>query len=180
MKIKTKYSLSFSLFISSLLIAVFALSACSAISGGAKDSRTGSIRGEISDEDLALSQSRFGDGNIPEAREGGLFDDVHFEFDSSTVRAEYHSALEENARALQADSTLRVQVEGHCDNRGTSEYNMALGERRALAARAFLVQWGIEPGRIQTRSFGKENQLHAGSGESARRLNRRAEFVMVR
>lgn len=119
---------------------------------------------------------RFSYGEVIDIR----FEHVLFGFDSSQVAAGEQPKLEQVAAYMRDRPDVKLIVDGHTCDVGSREYNMALGERRALAARAFLVQWGIEPGRIQTRSFGKENQLHAGSSESARRLNRRADFVMVR
>lgn len=107
------------------------------------------------------------------------FDDVLFGFDSSQVTSGEQSKVEEVAAYMRRNPQSKVVIEGHTCDIGSREYNMALGERRALAARAYLVQLGIDPARIQTLSYGKENPLHHGEGEAERRLNRRAAFKMV-
>lgn len=107
------------------------------------------------------------------------FDDVLFGFDSSQVTSGEQSKIEEVAAYMRRHPQAKAIVEGHTCDIGSREYNMALGERRALAARAYLVQLGIEPARIQTLSYGKENPLHHGTSEAERRLNRRAAFKMV-
>ncbi len=110
--------------------------------------------------------------------------DVHFEnvlfgFDSSQIASGEQSKIEDVANYMRRNPNVKAIIEGHTCDIGSREYNMALGERRALAARAYLVQLGIEPARIQTLSYGEENPLHFGTSEAERRLNRRAAFNMV-
>ena len=101
---------------------------------------------------------------------------VYFDFDSSAVRADQVSVLQANAELLKQVPNAYIQVAGHCDELGTQEYNLALGERRALAVREYLVKLGISGDRIVTISYGEESPADSGSSESAWSLNRRAEF----
>jgi peptidoglycan-associated lipoprotein len=112
--------------------------------------------------------------------EGVKFDTVLFAFDSAQIASAETPKIEAVAQWLKTNAGTRALVEGHCDERGTAEYNMALGERRALAVRTHLIGLGIDTARIITRSYGKEKPLDAGHGESAWRLNRRVEFAMYR
>jgi peptidoglycan-associated lipoprotein len=104
---------------------------------------------------------------------------VFFELDSSDVNAPARAVIEENAAVLKKYSTWAVTIEGHCDERGTAEYNLALGERRALAARAMLVSMGISADRLRTVSYGKEFPFDPGHDEGAFSKNRRAHFVIT-
>jgi peptidoglycan-associated lipoprotein len=106
-------------------------------------------------------------------------DTVHFAFDSSVIRPEENSKVANVANYLKANSANAVKVEGHCDERGTEEYNRALGERRALALREMLVGLGIEPDRVDTLSYGKDRPEDPGHDESAWRVNRRGVFVLL-
>lgn len=104
--------------------------------------------------------------------------DIFFDFDKSNIRNDAKPSLNENLQWLNANSTAQITIEGHCDERGTSEYNLALGERRAKAARDFLVAAGSNAKRITTVSFGKERPFAMGHDEAAWQLNRRAHFVV--
>jgi len=104
---------------------------------------------------------------------------VFFEFDSAEMSSEGQSALTKNATTLKQNATWVVSIEGHCDERGTAEYNLALGERRALAARAYLVSLGIQPDRLRTVSYGKEFPFDPGHSEGSWAKNRRAHFVVT-
>jgi len=104
---------------------------------------------------------------------------VFYELDSSDLNAASQKVLEENAALLKRYSTWAVTVEGHCDERGTAEYNLALGERRAIAARAYLVSLGIAADRMRTVSYGKEFPFDPGTDETAFSKNRRAHFVIT-
>jgi outer membrane protein OmpA-like peptidoglycan-associated protein len=106
------------------------------------------------------------------------FEDVHFEFDRYTLREDALRVLDEAVEAMQADSTLRLQIEGHTCNIGTTEYNLALGERRAEAVRDYLVTRGIAANRLTTVSYGEERPMHDNAREETRRLNRRAALVV--
>ena len=103
---------------------------------------------------------------------------VRFDYDSSTLSDAARAALNAQAAFLRSNPDLRITVEGHCDERGTREYNLALGERRASAARDYLVAQGIDGARIRTISYGKERPEVVGSNESAWSKNRRAVSVI--
>jgi peptidoglycan-associated lipoprotein len=104
---------------------------------------------------------------------------VFFEFDSAEMSSDGQAALQKNSETLKKNATWVVSIEGHCDERGTAEYNLALGERRALAARTYLVSLGIQPDRLRTVSYGKEFPFDPGHSESAWAKNRRAHFVVT-
>lgn len=104
---------------------------------------------------------------------------VHFAFDSSTVRSEDQSKVAAVADYLKANKSAAVLVEGHCDERGTEEYNRALGDRRAIAIREQLVTLGVDATQVDTITFGEDRPLVQGSGEDAWRQNRRGEFVLL-
>ena len=108
-----------------------------------------------------------------------LLQDVFFDFDKSGLRADARQALDENIQALNDNSQARIVVEGHCDDRGTVEYNLALGQRRARAVRDYLVARGIDSDRISTISYGEERPFCLGQDESAWQCNRRGHFVVV-
>jgi len=104
---------------------------------------------------------------------------VYFELDSSDLTAANQKTLDEDAALLKRYTSWTVTVEGHCDERGTAEYNLALGERRAIAARAYLISLGIAADRLRTVSYGKEFPFDPGHDESAFAKNRRAHFVIT-
>ena len=104
---------------------------------------------------------------------------IYFEFDQSTVTEQSRATLEAKIPILNANPALRIRVAGHTDERGSDEYNMALGQRRAAAAKRYLVQRGIADNRIETVSFGEERPVATGSSESAWAQNRRAEFEII-
>jgi peptidoglycan-associated lipoprotein len=104
---------------------------------------------------------------------------VFFELDSSDLSPAGQKALDENAALMKRYGTWAVTIEGHCDERGTAEYNLALGERRAAAARAYLVSLGIPADRLRTVSYGKEFPFDPGHDEAAFAKNRRAHFVIT-
>jgi peptidoglycan-associated lipoprotein len=105
--------------------------------------------------------------------------DVLFDYDSATLRDDGRSAASRNADYLKRWQSVRITVEGHADSRGTSEYNLALGERRALAARDYLVSLGIPATRVRKVSYGKEFPFDPGHDEAAWANNRRAQFVVT-
>ena len=104
------------------------------------------------------------------------FSRVQFEYDSATITAQGKAALEANAAILSEHPSLSLEVQGHCDERGTTEYNMALGQRRAEAVRKVLTANGVASSRISTVSYGEERPLSGGGSETAWAENRRAEF----
>jgi peptidoglycan-associated lipoprotein len=103
---------------------------------------------------------------------------IYFEFDESRLLPEAKAILKNKAKWLLANPTANVVIEGHCDERGTSEYNMALGDRRAQSARNYLVDLGVSSRRLTTISYGEERPLAFGHNETAWAKNRRAQFVI--
>lgn len=108
-----------------------------------------------------------------------LLRDIRFDYDKAVLRAEAKTTLAEHARRLEESPSVRISIEGHCDERGTAEYNLALGDRRAQAAADYLVAYGIDENRISTISYGKERPLDPRHNEEAWGLNRRAAFVVT-
>lgn len=102
-----------------------------------------------------------------------------FDYNSSELNAEGQKALDENAGVLKRFPAWAITIEGHCDERGTAEYNLALGERRAVAARTYLVSLGIAADRLRVVSYGKEFPFDPGHTEAAFAKNRRAHFVIT-
>jgi len=105
---------------------------------------------------------------------------VYFDFDSAALRSGESATLHQNAERIKALAGRTVQIAGHCDERGTQEYNLALGERRALAVREYLIRMGVPDSRLLTISYGKEMPAVQGSGEDAWAQNRRAEFAVTK
>ena len=105
------------------------------------------------------------------------FQTVYFDYDSSDIREDARPALRSNADKLNAGNLGTVTVEGHCDERGSTEYNLALGERRANAIKRYLVDLGVPSSNLRTVSFGEERAAVQGHDESAWRYNRRADFT---
>lgn len=103
---------------------------------------------------------------------------IHFAFDSAEVAPEFQSVLDGHAKWLTENGKLMVQVEGHCDEKGTEEYNIALGQRRADAVRTYLINKGIDANRVSTISYGKMRPLSFDATEEASMLNRRAMFLV--
>lgn len=112
--------------------------------------------------------------------EGGPLSDVRFDYDSASLGDEARATLEKHALWLQGRRDVRVTIEGHCDERGTVDYNLALGEQRARAARDYLVSLGVAAERLRVVSYGKERPLDPGQGEAAWARNRRAHFAVSR
>jgi peptidoglycan-associated lipoprotein len=109
----------------------------------------------------------------------GILKRIHFDFDKYDLRPDAVRTLDSNSDRIREHAQLRVRVEGHCDERGTVEYNLALGEKRARAAREYLVSRGIPAGRLRIISFGKERPIDPGHNEDAWAENRRAEFIFL-
>ena len=105
-------------------------------------------------------------------------DDIYFEFDSIRLSPEAQEILTQKAAWLRKNPRARITIEGHCDDRGTNEYNLALGEGRANSAREYLVDLGIKESRITTISYGEERPVVTGQNEDAWARNRRAHFVI--
>ncbi len=113
------------------------------------------------------------------AFDSSLLKDIHFDFDKYDVRPEDAQILKENANLLKKFPRVKVQIEGHCDERGTIEYNLALGQRRANSTKNYLVSLGVSADRISTISYGKEKPLDPGHNEEAWAKNRRAHTIIL-
>ena len=114
-----------------------------------------------------------------EVFESKLLKDIHFDFDKYDIRPTDAGILKENAALLVKFPNVKIQIEGHCDERGTVEYNLALGERRANSAKRYLISLGIPEKRISTISYGKERPSDPGHNEEAWAKNRRAHTIIL-
>jgi peptidoglycan-associated lipoprotein len=103
--------------------------------------------------------------------------DAYFDYDDASLRDDAKQALEADAKYMESHPRLNVIIEGHCDERGSVEYNLALGEKRARAAREYLVSYGVRSSRMTTISYGKERPFDPGHSEEAWAKNRRAHFA---
>jgi peptidoglycan-associated lipoprotein len=111
--------------------------------------------------------------------ESSLLKDIHFDFDRYDIRPTDAAILKENAALLNKFTNVKIQIEGHCDERGTVEYNLALGERRATSAKNYLISLGIASARISTISYGEEKPLDPSHNEEAWAKNRRAHTLVT-
>ena len=146
----------------------FTLAACSS----AKKDGSGSLPGggDATTEDAGASSDQ---GNA-----GGL-QTVNFEYDNFSLSGRSKAILKENAKILKENNRWVIQIEGHCDERGGVQYNLALGDKRANSVRRYLQDLGVPKDRLNTLSFGKENPVAPGTSEEAYAKNRRANFVIT-
>ena len=150
------------------------------ILAGCKGPQSGDGNGWV-DPDVLEGDIRLNERGVLGTRIEGLnFRTVLFEYDSFQLRDSELSKIEEAADYMRRNRNVLLVNEGHCDERGSREYNMSLGEHRALAVRAHLVGMGIEGSRIQTKSYGEEYPVDPGHNEAAWRTNRRVEFALYR
>jgi peptidoglycan-associated lipoprotein len=126
-----------------------------------------------------VGEDTIGSKSLDDLNRNSPLKPVFYSLDQSEVDAAGQQVLQENADVLKKYPTWQVTIEGHCDERGTAEYNLALGERRATAARTYLLSLGIAPDRIKTVSYGKEFPFDPGHDEAAWAKNRRAHFVVT-
>ena len=136
--------------------------------GGTRESNTGSS----SLKDLQEGKSPTTPGSSP-------LKDIFFDFDRADLRGDARDTLRANANWLKSNPSARVEIEGHCDERGTNEYNLALGAKRAQAAKDYLVSLGITVERLSTISYGEEIPVCQEHAESCWHQNRRARFVII-
>jgi len=138
--------------------------------------------GRVPTEAVATPAAPKPEAAAPAAARGtekeSVLKDAFFDFDKSSIRPDAKQSLDENARWLKANPDAALTIEGHCDERGTREYNLGLGQRRAKAAKDYLVSAGIDAKRIKIISYGKERPFVPGHDESAWKWNRRAHFVL--
>jgi peptidoglycan-associated lipoprotein len=116
---------------------------------------------------------------MTEGRTSAVLLPVYFDFDKYNMRSDQTSRLDQNAKWLKKNPTARIRIEGNCDERGSNEYNLALGERRANSAKDYFTNMGIAPERIETLSYGEERPLCPEHDEECWSKNRRADFVMT-
>jgi peptidoglycan-associated lipoprotein len=159
------------------MVSAVALSGCKkkpkAGAAGGIDNVGGVMGSDVYGEGLGLRPD-----NLTEI--ASQFGVVYFDFDSAQINPGERGKIEAVADYLRRNSGVGVIVEGHCDERGSNEYNLALGERRAMAVRAYLVSLGIDASRIQTKSYGEERPVALGHDEASWSQNRRAEFQLFR
>ncbi|MGZ3789241.1 MAG: peptidoglycan-associated lipoprotein Pal [Bacteriovorax sp.] len=163
-----------------LLATALTLSSCANIKkkpteGGTEASSTDSGKIE-SGKNSGMSLELNGDSDSNKA---GALKTVYFDFNSAGLSSETKDALNNNAQFMKSNPTVKVQVEGHCDERGSVQFNLALGEKRAKGVREYLVGQGVEGSRITTISLGKEKPVAFGHDEESWSKNRRANFVVV-
>jgi peptidoglycan-associated lipoprotein len=126
-----------------------------------------------------VQEDRIASASLDDLNRNSPLKPAFFDYDSSELSSEAQRVLNENAQTLKQYPNWTVTIEGHCDERGTAEYNLALGERRAVAARAYLVSLGISADRLRTVSYGKEFPFDPGHDDAAYAKNRRAHFVIT-
>lgn len=119
-----------------------------------------------------------GAGTIPVATPGDVLSDINFDFDKSEIKASEKAKLQANAEWIKAHSSAAITVEGHCDERGTNEYNLALGERRAKSVERYLGTLGVSEKQLSTVTYGEEVPLDPAHNETAWAKNRRAHFAV--
>ena len=172
------YNISLSL---ALILVLFFSSCFTSCSSTSSSHPQGEEYQDFSDTNLNLeNKKRWEDGNIPKALSDGLFQDIHFEYNSSLLSLQAQDLIRQNSQVLVEDPSLHVEIEGHCDKRGTSEYNLALGEERARSVANLMISHGVNPGQIKTVSYGEEIPLDSRETEEAYSKNRRAHFALYR
>jgi len=147
-------------------------------SGSSSGSGASDSSGASSSSGSASASSAASDKASANEALAAIGNTVYFAFDSSALTADTEGTLMRQAAFLTANPALMITIEGHCDERGTREYNLALGERRATAARDYLLAQGVDSARIRTISYGKERPAVAGSNENSWAKNRRAATVI--
>ena len=160
-----------------IVAATFLLAACETASQVSGDSASASASNTASSSSASSASSSAAD-KTPAEKLAQVGDTVNFDFDSSELTVSARSTLNRQAAFLSLNPDLMIVIEGHADERGTREYNLALGERRATAVRDYLVAKGINSARVRTVSYGKERPAVAGSDETAWAKNRRAATVL--
>lgn len=131
-------------------------------------------------EDEALTDTRSEELAVLEARTSAPLFPVYYDFDRSNIRPDQEGRVTENGNYMLDNMRIRVRIEGNTDERGTREYNMALGERRAMSAKKYLMDMGIASGRLETLSYGEERPIAFGQNEDSWSLNRRSDFVILK
>ena len=132
-------------------------------------------------KELEMIKKREAEAKFSHERRVAKFEaeSIYFDFDKSFIRLEDRNVLKKKAEFMKDNTNIRIMIEGNCDERGTNEYNLALGERRANSAAKFLISLGISPDRIEAISYGEERPLALGHGEAAWAQNRSDDFVVI-
>lgn len=117
---------------------------------------------------------------VSEGRTSSSMLPIYFDFDRSNIRDDQLARIQGNAAIMKQQLALRVRIEGNCDERGTNEYNMALGERRAMSTKKFMIDMGVDETRLETLSYGEERPFNPGHDEASWALNRRGDFVIIK
>ena len=133
----------------------------------------------IPDPPPPLPEDEFSSRSLEEINRAAPLEPVFFGYDSVDLDSDAIQVIQSNVVTLEGNTSWSITIEGHCDSRGTAEYNLALGERRALAVRDHLVRLGVDPNRIRTISYGEEFPFAPGEHEVAWAANRRAHFVVT-
>lgn len=149
-------------------------------SGDATGDVTGAGRAATPGSDSGFEQGDIAliEGMIPDAAYFRA-QTVYFDFDSSVVKSTEQDRVNFVGDEMKAKAGAKLMIDGHCDERGTEEYNRSLGERRALAIREYLIRYGVAAERVFTRTFGEDVPADPGQNEAAYRLNRRGEFILL-
>lgn len=166
--------------IKAMLLAVLCLSVMGLSGCGSKSETDQALKVEdkgeamggeesLDSKPLGISEGRTTEGMLP----------VYFDFDSSAVRRDQGPRVENNAEFIKSQEDYDLKIEGNCDQRGTNEYNMALGERRALSVKKYMINLGVDEAKLSTISYGEERMLLHGHDELSWAQNRRADFVIV-
>lgn len=163
--------------IKNVTIVFFALFALTFLGCGSDSDTDTEMKAQTPMKSEPLESENIG---IMEGRTSGPMVPVYFDFDSSAIRQDQVSRIELDADFMKKNPQLKIRIEGNCDPRGTNEYNMALGERRALSAKKYLVNLGVDEKQLSTISFGEERILLHGQDELAWAQNRRDDFVIVK
>jgi peptidoglycan-associated lipoprotein len=146
--------------------------------GATRDSMAERIRQQAIDD--SIRNARAMSASEADLLRSTLREVIHFDFDESDLRGDARSRLEAKLSILVANPGVALRIAGHADERGSDEYNLALGQRRAAAAKRYLTERGVADGRMETVSFGEEQPVAAGGSEASHAANRRAEFEITR
>lgn len=155
------------------------LAATPEASGTAQTTASGSETSGMSKGGTTVGEMDADEKALAEAKQVIMTEKIFFDFDKYDLKDKYREILKRKATALKKHKNLRILIEGHCDERGTEEYNLALGERRARTAYEFLILLGVNPAQIEMVSFGEEKPAVKGNNEAAWAKNRRCEFRVL-
>jgi peptidoglycan-associated lipoprotein len=164
------------LYLATLMVLVLGLS----LTGCSKKATDSAQQGAGADGAGSAESLETADSGIMEGRTSGPMVPVYFEFDSSSITGEQVQRIQTDADFIKKNRDLKIRIEGNCDPRGTQEYNLALGERRAQAAKTYLIKLGVGADQLTTVSFGEEKLLLFGHDEISWAQNRRDDFVIVK